>query len=399
MFKKLKRKFIIMNITIISIILFFSFTTIYLINYRALLDNNMEKLNRASSISIRPNDHPIFDEMEMKDLNSSFSIIKIGSDVHVLSYLSLDDDYYNQLLNSTLSSNKNIGNLELDDIEWMYLKTVTNNITKIAYIDVTDSNDSISTLLVTLIVIWFLMNIVVFYVSLYFSSKMLKPVEEAWIKQKRFIADASHELKTPLAIIGANIDVVSSNEKDSVKSQEKWIGYIKTEVLSMNKLITQLLNVASNNDSSISVSNVNVSSLINDIILSMETFLYEKNIKMENNISNNIVIETDLIKLRQLIVILTDNAIKYTNSNGCIKINLYKEKGYIYFNISNSGAKIEKTDLPYIFDRLYKCDKARTSDNSFGLGLSIARDIVDLFKWKINVVSNDEFTKFSLKIK
>lgn len=400
MFKQLKKKFIIMNMSIISIILFFSFLTIYLINYKALLENNMDRLERASSISIKPNSHPMLDGANIRDLNSSFSVVILADDMYILSSLSLDDDYYDALIEEVIDSSvENIGQVVLDDIEWMYSKSISNNLVKITYIDVTESNDSISTLLFTLIIIWLLMSIVVFYVSLYFSNKSLKPIEEAWNRQKRFIADASHELKTPLAIIGANIDVVSSNSEDSVKSQKKWLGYIKEEVISMNKLITQLLNVASTNESVIAFSSVNASKLVNDIVLSMETFVYEKNIEMINDINLDIILEADIIKLRQLILILTDNAIKYTNTNGKIKINLYKEKSYICFDIYNSGTKIEKEDIPYIFDRLYKCDKARTNDNSFGLGLSIARDITELFKWKISVISDDDFTKFSLKIK
>ncbi len=414
MFEKMKNKMLISNMLIISIVMLISFITIYVVTYIDIQNENNKSLLRVPIINIdgikshqNIGDNNLNSELAKMETSFNIFLDENNSIVEISSYLDMSEEEYQEII---LGLEGSKGEVEINGKIWLYQKTrVSNFITniqgmensyyEILFMDITESKETLNNLLIILIVTGTCMLIVIYFISRYVANKSIKPVEMIWQKQKQFIADATHELKTPLTIINANVDAVLVDKNKKVKDQEKWMVYVKNEIKGMNKLINELLNTAKSEEEKIKIESINLSETLNELVTSVETIIFEKNIKLVLDIEDDIKISTDIEKIRQVFLILIDNAIKYSEESGYINIKLVNVKKDIIFEIENSGIGISKEDIPYIFDRFYKADKSRT-DNSYGLGLFIAKTIIDRLKGKIKVESiENEKTIFRIELK
>lgn len=237
-------------------------------------------------------------------------------------------------------------------------------------------------------------------ISYVFTGKALKPVKDAWIRQKEFVADASHELRTPLTVIQTNLDVVLSNEDGTFEENEIWINNAYSETRVMAKLIDHLLLLAKgdSNDTKPDFSEVSISEIVDNVCAGMELVAKNKRLDFKASIEENILIRADYDKIRRLVVILIDNAIKYTES-GMVTVRLFTEKNKKILVVEDTGIGISKDDLDRIFDRFYRADKARRREGGSGLGLSIAKWIADMHRFSLTVESVvDEGSRFTLRM-
>ena len=253
----------------------------------------------------------------------------------------------------------------------------------------------LKTTIIIAIVIGALGLVIIYIIAKKISKTIVKPVADSFEKQKQFVSDASHELKTPLAVIEANADVL----QDKV-GENKWITYIQNEVQSMNKLVNDLLVLARmENTNTTNNQKFNLSKEVQMSVSVFESMIYEKNIKLETNITDEIVFNGDKEDIKHIISILLDNAIKHTKENGKIIVNTLKEKNNIKIEVKNQGEPIPEEEREKIFERFYRVDKARNrNEKSYGLGLSIAKGIVEKYKGTIEANSKDGFTIFIVKI-
>lgn len=257
-------------------------------------------------------------------------------------------------------------------------------------------------LLKTLVLIGFISLIVLLFISIYLTNKSIVPIKETFEKQKQFIADASHELKTPLAIIKTNTSLVLSHPDDTIKNQSKWINYINLQTDRMSELISEMLSLAKMDaaENKLPLSPINISKIVESMILMFDAVIYENNIELETNISKNLFINGDKESLKKLFSIIMDNAIKHTNKNGNITVSLFSDKNKVKMIIRNTGEGIAPEHLERIFERFYRVDSSRDRETGgYGLGLSIASSIVKQHKGKIYAKSNiGEFTSFIVEI-
>ena len=227
------------------------------------------------------------------------------------------------------------------------------------------------------IIMSILIVMVLVFIGSWLLSKMaITPIKAAWQKQIDFTADASHELRTPLSTIQTNLDVVLSNPTATVESQLKWLKNIEAESKRMSNLVANLLLLsrADADEEIISIEDLNLSSLLVDVISPYDTIVEQKGICMNMFIKEDVVIKGDQDRMRQLIVILLDNAIKYTDSGGEIDISLSCDKNKVYLEISDTGIGIEQEEIKNIFNRYYRGKKSRLSNpDGSGLGLAIAK--------------------------
>lgn len=261
-----------------------------------------------------------------------------------------------------------------------------------------ESEDTIKQLKITIIVafaIGILGLIIIYIIAKRISKTIVKPVEDSFEKQKQFVSDASHELKTPLAIIEANADVL----QDKV-GENKWITYIQKEVQSMDKLVNDLLVLARmENTNTSNNQKFDLSKEVQMAVSVFESMIYEKKIELETNISEGLEFNGDKEDIKHIISIILDNAIKHTEENGKIIVNTSKEKSNIKIEIKNQGEPIPEEEREKIFERFYRVDKARNrSEKRYGLGLSIAKGIVEKYNGIIFAISKDGFTSFIVKI-
>ena len=231
---------------------------------------------------------------------------------------------------------------------------------------------------------------VIYILAKQLSITIVKPVEETFEKQKQFISDASHELKTPLAVIEANADVLQDKDGES-----KWIGYIQNEIESMNKLINELLLLAKveNVNNIKEYTKLDLSKEV-EIVLSMfESVAYEKGVMIESNIDDKITFKGNKEDIEHIVSTLTDNAIKHTESK--IVVNLKKEKNEIVIEVKNIGEPIPVEEREKIFERFYRIDKSRNrKEKRYGLGLAIAKSTIEKYNGKIEVDYKEGFTIF-----
>ena len=227
------------------------------------------------------------------------------------------------------------------------------------------------------------------------SKTIVEPVADTFEKQKQFISDASHELKTPLAVIEANADVLQGEV-----GKNKWITYIQNEVQSMNKLVNELLILAKmENNNSVKSQKFNLSKEAQMSVAVFESMTYEKKIKLKTNIDDNIEFKGEKEDIKHIVSIILDNAIKHTEEGKQINVNVCKEKGDVKIEIANEGDPIPEGEQEKIFERFYRVDKARNrNEKRYGLGLSIAKKIVDKYHGTIHANSKDGFTTFTVKL-
>lgn len=241
---------------------------------------------------------------------------------------------------------------------------------------------------------------ILIFVSYFITGQTIKPIKQTWTRQKEFIADASHELRTPLTVIQTNLDVVLSDDEGSVEENEIWLDNAYSETRVMASLIDQLLILAKAdaNETDFDVCDFSLSELIENVCQSMEAMAKKKNLSLEFDIEEDVNIKADYDKMRQLVVILVDNALKYTEK-GSVKVNLFSEKNKKVLTVEDTGIGIAKKDLERIFDRFYRADKARHRQGGTGLGLSIAKWIADIHKYTLNVESTVNVgSKFTLRM-
>ena len=331
--------------------------------------------------------------IEFNDINHLDSIIYQYCD-------SENDEAVKKAAVQIFNSKKDRGKISIDKNKYRYLLKYNppkNNYSRV-FLDRTLEISTINRLLFIFIIITGIGLIFIFFISILLANWTIKPVAKAWDQQKQFIADASHELKTPLTVISTNTDVILSNSNDTVESQSKWLNYIKNETIRMTKLVNSLLYIAKYdaNETKILLKKINLSNIISSICLQYEPLIYENNKKLITNIDNNITIMGDEDKIKQLLNILMDNALKYSLNNGIIKISLKKNKqSNVYITVSNSSETINKEQLNKIFDRFFRIDSSRNrKTGGSGLGLNIAKSIVEIHKGSINVMNKDNITSF-----
>ncbi|KMZ44838.1 MULTISPECIES: HAMP domain-containing sensor histidine kinase [Bacillales] len=430
MFRKLRNKFLIINMSITSLLMIVAFSLIYWITYNNIQTDNHNKLNIQGTQSfIRETSQgtvtQVLDTTAITDLNSkstsSFLSVKVDSNGNLLDRYAGDPSLVNNIQKATQMAWKNRENsstVSLEGRQWMYSITtpptmhivnpngetqiLQENYYIVNLLDITESHETLINLLTTLISIGLIMLVLIFFVSRYFANRAIVPIAEAWARQKQFVADASHELKTPLMIMKANYDVLMANETETIQSQYKWLSYIKTGTDRMAKLVNDMLTLTRMDEENIVLckKEFNLSHAIRTVTESMDGILNDKGITLLCKIEPNMVIDSDEERINQLITILFDNAVKYTNSSGQIELTLSKTKKHVKFVIKNSGKGIPQADLPKVFDRFYRVDPSRaTKTEGHGLGLSIAKSIVHLLGGSIHVTSvENEWTTFTFTL-
>ncbi len=235
-----------------------------------------------------------------------------------------------------------------------------------------------------------------FLISLFLSTWALKPVAKAWEQQQRFVADASHELKTPLTVILANTDIMKSELGDN-----QWLTNTKNEALRMKSLVEDMLFLARTDSlrQPAPKTPVSLSDIVWESILSFEVVAYERSVSMESDIASGCTTSGSDKQLKQLVLILLDNAVKYTSPQGKVSVRLYPGRERLHLAVQNSGDPIPASQIGHLFERFYRADSARTHGGGYGLGLAIAKEIVELHHGKIVVQSSEETgTVFSVAL-
>jgi two-component system sensor histidine kinase CiaH len=433
MFRKLRNKFLFLNMIVTSLVMMIAFGIVYLTTYSNTKADIERKLNNVSgSFVIYDSEKPVVPGSESSkvvngrdkintshkvtsDYTPSFVITvdKTGNVLEINSLIDIPEDEYIEAA-YTAWNQKNSSTINIAERTWIYkispvevTRTTNGQITQtefpdiyqILFLDITDKLKNLNDLLFTFLFVGIGMLIVIFLISIFYANRSIRPISESWAKQKQFIADASHELKTPLTTIMTNCDVLEANENETIKSQREWLGYIKVGADRMNKLVNSLLTLARVEGLNLQTSkqSFDIAALVCDVMQSMEAATIAKKL----NIDRKIEFVGDIYgyedSVRQVFTILYENAVKYVNEGGNINVSVRRTKKGVSCTVKNTGKGIPAKDLPYVFDRFYRSDTARSNEeNSYGLGLAIAKSIVGQIGGKITVKSvENEWTEFT----
>ncbi len=236
-------------------------------------------------------------------------------------------------------------------------------------------------------------------VSVLLSHIMTKPIADAWQKQNDFVSDATHELKTPLTVIGTNTDAVLSNPEATVSSQSKWLGSISGETKRMAGLVADLLFIAKADAGEIKpdIQPLRISEEMEGLCMEWESEFFEKDRQFEYAVTENMIYHGDWAKIRRLTEILLDNAMRYTPQGGKVHLVMNRtSKMQLQIIVSNTGKALTAEQQKKIFDRFYRVDASRTRDSGgYGLGLCIASAIVQLHDGSISVSSEGGINVFT----
>ena len=240
------------------------------------------------------------------------------------------------------------------------------------------------------------------FLSLKFAKMQVEPIEEAFNKQQELIANASHELKTPLTIINTDLTILNSTRDTMTEEQQKWVDGINVQVGRMSNLISEMLELAKidSQPENVIKETVNLTEVTQSIVLASEALAFEKHCTIETDIAEDVKISAIGANIEKLIYILIDNALKYSNEGGVVTVSVIPERKKTILKVRNTGEGIPPEILPKLFDRFYRVDEAHSSPNSFGLGLAIAKSIVDANGGTISVESAvGEYTEFVVVFK
>ncbi len=232
-----------------------------------------------------------------------------------------------------------------------------------------------------------------YLISRFLARLSLRPVEQAWEQQRQFVADASHELKTPITVILANTGIVLAHPEDPVREQVKWIEYIQNEAVRMKALVDDLLFLAKSDASRLPTHPVPVSmdQLVTGSLLPFESVAFEAGVCLEEDVLPGITVQGDEAQLRRLVVILLDNAVKYAGEGGSVTLRLDMLQDHPRLSVHNTGPAISPEHLPHLFERFYRSDASRDrAQGGYGLGLAIAKSIADGHSAKISASSSAE---------
>ena len=244
-----------------------------------------------------------------------------------------------------------------------------------------------------LLAIWLGAMLLFLAISIQLSAIAARPMEEAMQREKQFVADASHDLKTPLSVILANNAILAENPDAPVGSLSRWLDSTQAATKRMQQLISQMLTLADveRPDAPVALERVDLASLAMRSALELESLAYEKNITLDTELPEECFVRGDSGYLLRIVSSLLENALKYEPEGGRVLLRLIQEKKKTLLFVQNFGTQIPQEDLPHVFDRFYRSDKSRRNDSdSFGLGLAITRQMIQQLGGDISAASSPE---------
>jgi signal transduction histidine kinase len=225
--------------------------------------------------------------------------------------------------------------------------------------------------------------------SLLMASRSLRPIIRAFQRQREFVADASHELRTPLTLIRTNVEAWLRRSSGTTRAYAK---SIVEEVEQLNRIVGDLTTLALADARQLEIDRhpLELNEVVKGLMAQATPLAEERGVQFRPELNGGVRVDADPVRVRQLLLILIDNALSHTASGGKVSVGVLRQNGRAHVTVIDNGAGIPAADLPHIFERFYRADKARTRENGgSGLGLAIAKWIVDAHKGEIAVKSTE----------
>lgn len=401
MFKKSRRKIIAAILFVLAVLFFGTFAVIYLTSYAEVTERNQGMLRMyvesyTLSEGQRTNERGEDDGADRRGGRRSEGPPGSTPNLELSTFYSAAVSETGEILavdNGDVCSisEEDLGELAREIIESGETEGTRRNLvfraadkgdyTLVAFLDNTVMMGSTGTLIRHTLIFGGAALVIMFFLARYLAGKIVSPLEESYQKQRQFISDAGHELKTPVAVINANLELLSREIGGN-----QWLSNIRYENDRMSVLISELLELTRAENAAPQMEPVDLSRLVCGEALPFETVAYENGLELECDIAENVWVNGNSVQLKQLVSILIDNAIQHGKAIKEVKVILKKEKNNAVLSVINGGDPIPPEEQENIFERFYRLDEARSGDGGhYGLGLAIAKSVTESHKGTISV--------------
>ena len=404
MIRKLRLKFVAICMALVTAILAAVFFSVYFSMARNISDLSRQVLYRVVQ------EESVGGSLTRPDIS-----INIGGDRVLLPYFTVNlwtsrrggytaqitggtyanlenTDELTAILQDCLSQNRREGTIAAYHLR--YLRQDNGLYEKLAFVDMSMEQAVLRKMMSSYLFIALASLLLLLGVSILLSRWATRPVEKAWTQQRQFLSDASHELKTPLTVILSNAELLEQAQLSDKPA--RWADNILSEAGRMRSLVEEMLTLAraDNMVRTAVLTEVSLSDIAADCALAFEPVAFEAGKSLDYTLAENITVLGDGEKLRQLISVLLDNAIKYGADGGTVTLSLEKTDRQAKLTVSNPGDPIPPEQLGHLFERFYRADDSRGEKSGFGLGLSIAQTIAAEHKGTLKAESDLASTRF-----
>lgn len=399
MLKRLRFKFVCTNMVIVTVMLCIIFVLVLNFTRTNLEEQSIQMLQSIAS-DPRPMGRPGENRGQVR---LPFFALQVGpkGEINVSGgnfYDLSDQEFLQEMLDASLENDEQAG--ILPEYNLRYYRMVTPMGQHIVFADISVEINTMNSLVRNCLIIGVVGFLAFLLISLFLARWAVKPVEKAWKQQRQFVADASHELKTPLTVITTNAELLQ-NAGCSEEDRTQFSDNILTMSHQMRGLTESLLELArvDNGTVNMTFTETDLSQLVDSAVLPFEAVFFEQGLFFTTQVQAGIRAKISEPHIRQVVDILLDNAQKYASAGAQVVLELKATgRGECILSVSNMGEQISEEDLKNIFKRFYRVDRARSMNQSYGLGLSIADTIVQAHKGKIWAQSENSVNTFFVQL-
>jgi len=323
----------------------------------------------------------------------SFFFVRLDHSANIYqhsSFATIDNSDLQTLVQKITQAPSLRDEINLDDRSFSYLRTQFPDGTSLIVLnDNSGEKAMMRSLVYSLLLVGIFCTTLSFLVSFYLAKYAIRPIQNASNQQKNFISNASHELRTPITIMQANLDIINGAPPgDTLDANRRWLANLQDETTRMTELINALLFLARADGNAVILEKeyFSLNKLLQHGIDSIEPLAAEKNIRLEFSPQQDVTALGDPDRILQLLTIFIDNALQHTDPDGKICISCYETDDFSVFEVADTGQGIDPADIDRIFDRFYQADSSRNRRGA-GLGLSMAKWIVGQHKGTVRVES------------
>ena len=399
MIRKLRIKFICVTMTIVMVLLGSILGVVIHFTEQSM---EMQSINMMRDIATSPIRQGIPGKPANNEVRLPFFTVQVSQQGELIS---ISGDYFDlsnrefllQIIQTALSSDSETG--ELKEHSLRFLKSASPFGFTIVFSDTTTEAMTLKQLIYSCLAIFLVATVIFLGISILLSRWVIRPVETAWNQQRQFVADASHELKTPLSVIMANAELMQTQDTCE-DDRRKYAGNILSVTYQMRTLVENMLEMARVDNGTVKMmfSDLDFSQLVNDAVLSFQLLYEDQGMGLHSCVPEGINLLGSEQHLYQVMDILLDNALKYSTPGSTVRVTLTSTGGTCILTVGSPGDPLSKEDLKNIFKRFYRADKARAMNGSYGLGLSIAEAIVEAHKGAIWAESKDGQNTFFIQL-
>lgn len=393
MFHKLRRKLTLINVLVTALLLLVFVIGTFVIMQEQLFNQSQQLMQIVATDA---GSGSVSDTREHNKHLTKYFYLKtdaLGKITESSSDLPLVIDQLAPLVQEIFNRSNSKGEVDFHDETYTYLRVPLKQSPGfvISFVDLKQDREILGKLLISLTIGGLVCLVLAYYASRFMADRAMAPIKKSWQRQQDFVADASHELRTPLTVVQVNLELVKGNPDETVASQSKWLEYSLFETERMSKLVGDLLFLAraDSQQQTLEIKQFSLDTAMSGVIDSFRTLAETSGILLEASLDSEVTYWGDEFRIKQLLVILLDNALKYTPSGGQVTIGLENSDSSAEITVSDNGEGIESEHLSKIFERFYRVDKARSHQKEgTGLGLAIADWIIKSHQGQVEVSSS-----------